>query len=230
VLTLILGGEEHIEFGIMHVCFKFNSTKSQNLINSIKRSSLFGGFSSVFLVNHLLMGASLIENTHQFSCENREALSQLPRDQGEENAIRRLDEPNTTFNGYSGTNDNELLNEEEDRFKPSPYKAAIQEMFEWLLALPKERLERTSKELDQGIVDAILRMIKKVPLVELWGSAYLHAISGAFFCKYGGHCDENGEECEHGPYEFHNRETMFTTGPTSGAIEDVIFPNEMPQD
>jgi hypothetical protein len=177
------------------------------------------------------MGSSFIENTPPFSCENEEtgALSQFPRDQGEENAIRRLDEPNTTFNGYSGTNDNELLNEEEDRFKPSPYKAAIQEMFEWLLALPKERLANASKELDQGIVDAILPMIKKVPLMELRCTAYSDAVRGAFFYIYDGYCDENGEECEHGPYEFESHETMFTLGPTSCAIYDVIIPSEFLQ-
>ncbi|MDR1112295.1 MAG: hypothetical protein LBL18_00815 [Bacteroidales bacterium] len=150
-------------------------------------------------------------------------MSQFPRDQSEENAIHRFDEANTTFSESSSTNDYCMFSEEE--CSSSPYKAAIQEMFELLLALPKARLEKASKELDQGIVDAISPMIEKVPLVELRCNAYLDAVNGVFFCAYGGYCDENGEECEHGPYEFELREETFTAGVTSGAIEEVMFPN-----
>jgi hypothetical protein len=216
----------------MHICFNLIFIKGPTLIDSIKRRFFFTAFTSFCVVGPFCVGASLTENTCPFDCENGnvEACSQLPREQSEGIAIS-VDEANTAFSRSSGMNGNELLSEEEEGdFQPSPYEAAIQDMFEWLLALPKERLEKASEELDQNIVDTISRMIEKVPLLELRCTAYLDAVRGAFFCTYGGYCDENGEECEHGPYEFEIRKIAFTRGVTSGAIEDVIFPSEIPQD
>jgi hypothetical protein len=212
----------------MHICFSSSSIKSPTLIDSIKRRFFFTAFTSFCVVGPFSAGASLTENTRPFNYENG-VVGQSPSFasmSSGEIAISCVNEANIASGESSGTNGDELLNEnEEGDFQPSPYKAAIQEMFEWLLTLPKERLEKASEELDQNIVDTILRMIENVPLTELRCPAYLHAIGGAFFLKYGGHCDGNGEECEHGPYEFELREETFTAGVTSGAIEDVIFPD-----